>query len=143
MQIHELKRTHSQKQARQVGRGGKRGKTSGRGTKGQKARAGRKLRPEIRDEIKKVPKLRGYRYGSIHDKPAAVNVGRLSAAFKGGETITPRSLVESGIVRAPKGRRPMVKILAAGDIDKKLTIENCAVSAAAKAKIEKAGGSVK
>lgn len=43
----------------QVGRGGKRGKTSGKGTKGQNARAGRKKRPEIRDFIKRFPKLRG------------------------------------------------------------------------------------
>ena len=42
-----------------VGRGGKRGKTSGRGTKGQNARAGRKKRPEMRDFIKRIPKLRG------------------------------------------------------------------------------------
>jgi len=43
-----------------VGRGGKRGKTAGRGTKGQNARAGRKKRPELRDIIKKLPKRRGY-----------------------------------------------------------------------------------
>ena len=56
MQIHTLKRNTSNKKARQVGRGGKRGKTSGRGGKGQTARAGNKRRPELRDIIKKLPK---------------------------------------------------------------------------------------
>lgn len=59
MQLHTLKRKTKNKKARQHGRGGTRGKTAGRGTKGQNARAGRKKRPEIRDTIKKLPKLRG------------------------------------------------------------------------------------
>jgi len=59
MQFHILQAKTKRKRARQVGRGGARGKTSGRGTKGQNARAGRKKRPELRDIIKRVPKLRG------------------------------------------------------------------------------------
>ena len=59
MQFHSLKRKTPNKKSKAVGRGGKRGKTSGRGTKGQNARAGRKKRPELRDFIKHVPKLRG------------------------------------------------------------------------------------
>ncbi len=59
MQFHTLKRKTKNKKSRQVGRGGTRGKTSGRGTKGQNARAGRKKRPELRDFIKRFPKLRG------------------------------------------------------------------------------------
>ena len=59
MQFHTLKRKTKNKKAKQVGRGGTRGKTSGRGTKGQNARAGHKKRPELRDIIKRVPKLRG------------------------------------------------------------------------------------
>ncbi len=64
MQIHELKRQHKNKKDRIVGRGGKHAKTSGRGGKGQTARAGNKRRPELRDIIKKLPKLRGYRFNS-------------------------------------------------------------------------------
>lgn len=64
MQINELKRTHKNKKDRIVGRGGKHAKTSGRGGKGQTARAGNKRRPELRDIIKKLPKLRGYRFNS-------------------------------------------------------------------------------
>ena len=65
MQIHNLKRTHKNKRDRLVGRGGKHAKTSGRGGKGQTARAGNKRRPELRDIIKKLPKLRGYQFKSI------------------------------------------------------------------------------
>ena len=59
MQIHNIKRKTKNKKSVSVGRGGTRGKTSGRGTKGQNARAGHKKRPELRDIIKKIPKLRG------------------------------------------------------------------------------------
>jgi ribosomal protein L15 len=64
MQIHNLKRTHKNKKDRIVGRGGKHAKTSGRGGKGQTARAGNKRRPELRDIIKKLPKNRGYSFKS-------------------------------------------------------------------------------
>ena len=64
MQIHNLKRTHKNKRDRIVGRGGKHAKTSGRGGKGQTARAGNKRRPELRDIIKKLPKARGYQFMS-------------------------------------------------------------------------------
>jgi ribosomal protein L15 len=65
MQIHNLKRKHKNKKDRLVGRGGKHAKTSGRGGKGQTARAGNKRRPELRDIIKKLPKKRGYQFKSI------------------------------------------------------------------------------
>lgn len=64
MQIHNLKRVHKNKKDRIVGRGGKHAKTSGRGGKGQTARAGNKRRPELRDIIKKLPKNRGYKFKS-------------------------------------------------------------------------------
>lgn len=59
MQWNTLKPRTKRMKSQQVGRGGKRGKTSGKGTKGQNARAGRKKRPELRDFIKRFPKLRG------------------------------------------------------------------------------------
>ena len=65
MQFHTLKRKTKNKKSRQHGRGGTRGKTTGRGTKGQNARAGRKKRPESRDMIKRVPKLRGRGVSSL------------------------------------------------------------------------------
>ena len=72
MQIHELKRQNKNKKDRIVGRGGKHAKTAGRGGKGQTARAGNKRRPELRDIIKKLPKLRGYRFNS-HRKDVALS----------------------------------------------------------------------
>lgn len=68
MQFHTLKRKTANKKSKTVGRGGKRGKTSGRGTKGQNARAGRKKRPELRDFIKRVPKLRGRGVNSLKSR---------------------------------------------------------------------------
>lgn len=73
MQINNLKRIHKNKKDRLVGRGGKHAKTSGRGGKGQTARAGNKRRPELRDIIKKLPKNRGYRFKSIRK---TVNVSK-------------------------------------------------------------------
>jgi len=59
MQLHELQPNHYNKDAKRIARGGKRGRTSGRGQKGQKSRSGRKIRPGIRDLVQRTPKLRG------------------------------------------------------------------------------------
>ena len=68
MQFHTLKRKTPNTKGKLGGRGGTRGKTSGRGTKGQNARAGRKKRPELRDFIKRVPKLRGRGKSSLKSR---------------------------------------------------------------------------
>ena len=142
MQLNQLKRKTPNKAHKTVGRGGKRGKTSGRGTKGQKARAGHRIRPEVRDVIKKLPKLRGYRNASIEEKVHVVNVSVLEKFFSAGDTVTARMLAEHGVVRSRKGRTPSVKILGTGEITKKLILTGFTVSASAKQKIEAAGGSV-
>jgi large subunit ribosomal protein L15 len=87
MQIHQVKRRTENRDKRYVGRGGKRGKTSGRGTKGQNARAGRKIRPVIRDLIKKLPKNRGYKFKSIR-KTVLVSKAKLKTLFKADEKVT-------------------------------------------------------
>ena len=142
MELHTLKRKNPNKKAKLVGRGGTRGKTSGRGTKGQNARAGHKKRPEIRDMIKKLPKLRGYRFNSRTAKPAPVNVGALNI-FTVGTVVNPALLLASGLIHQVGGTLPKVKILGTGELSIKLTVESCVVSASAKAKIEKAGGVIK
>ncbi len=142
MQLDTLKREHPNKKARQVGRGGTRGKTSGRGGKGQTARAGNKRRPQIRDIIKKLPKLRGYRFNSGAIKYSPVNVGSLNI-FEEGQAVTVSVLFEKNLVRRVGGVLPQVKILGKGEITKKLSITGCKVSDSAKVKIEKAGGSIK
>lgn len=142
MQLNTLKRQHPNKKHQQVGRGGTRGKTSGRGGKGQTARAGNKRRPEIRDIIKKLPKLRGYRFNSSSVKLSPVNVSALNV-FDTDENVNPTSLFEKNLIHRVGGILPHVKILGTGELNKKLSITLCKVSASARAKIEKAGGSIK
>lgn len=131
-----------------VARGGKRGKTSGRGGKGQTARAGNKRRPEWRELIKKIPKLRGR--GKSSNKtvknnvqtPEVVNLSALEAAFKANDVVTPVTMVEKGVIATWSGKIPLVKILGSGEITKALKVSGCTISGSAKAAIEKAGGTV-
>jgi len=147
MQLHELKPIHKRKKRKRVGRGGKRGTYSGRGIKGQKARAGRKLKPVIRELIKRYPKLRGYKFKSKlnnqKSKIAIVNLNILEKKFNAGEKVTPEILLEKKIISKIKGKMPVVKILGKGEISKPLEVENCQFSKQAKEKIEKAGGKIK
>jgi len=143
MKIHNLKRVTKNRKTQTIGRGGKRGKTSGRGGKGQTARSGHKIRPEWRDTIKRIPKLRGYSFKSFQGKFNVVNVGQLENTFSNNDSVTPAILVKKGILEIRLGKNPKVKILALGDISKKLNISGCKVSVEAKTKIEKAGGTVK
>jgi large subunit ribosomal protein L15 len=147
MQIHQLQSIHKPKKEKRVGRGGKRGRYSGRGIKGQKSRAGRKMQPIIRGLIKRYPKLRGYRQKSKvksqKSKVVVLNLEILEKKFNAGEKITPGILVVKKIIHKMKGKLPEVKILGKQEITKSLIIEGCKVSAGAKEKIEKAGGSIK
>ena len=128
MQIHQIKPIHKYKNKKRVGRGGKRGTYSGRGIKGQKSRAGHKIRPEIRDFIKKIPKKRGYRFKSIKPKPAVINLRDLEKYYQEGEIVSPKTLLEKGLIAKIKGRVPEVKILGTGKLSKKLEIKNCKLS---------------
>ena len=140
------------KTARRVGRGGKRGTYSGRGMKGQKSRAGHRIRPAIRDYILKIPKLRGMtrksnvsKFGSSQKSKApifAINISNIEKSFLDNSSITPMSLVAKSIVKKHKGKMPKVKILADGELTKKFTIKGIDCSKSAKDKIEKVGGSV-
>ncbi|MCC2630946.1 MAG: ribosomal protein large subunit ribosomal protein [Candidatus Paceibacter sp.] len=128
-----------------VARGGHRGKTAGRGTKGQKARSGHKIRPEIRDLIKRIPKLRGRGKNSnlsIQGKPVALNLEALELIFSNGDVVSRKSLYEGGLITMQNGKIPEVKILGNGNLTKKLTVKGLVVSASAKEKIEKAGGAI-
>ena len=146
MQLHNLKRIHSNKRSVSVGRGGRRGKTSGRGGKGQTARAGHKVRPEIRDTIKKLPKLRGRGKNinrSFEKRPVIFNINLLTKNFSDGEIVSPKTLSDKHLLQTASGRLPQVKILGDGQLAKKLIVENCLLSQSAKSAIEKAGGSFK
>jgi large subunit ribosomal protein L15 len=145
MQMHSLKRVHKNKKKAYVGRGGKRGKTSGKGTKGQNSRAGRKIRPEIRDLIKRLPKLRGRGqnlFRSIQIKPVAINLNVVEKAFSAGDTVSPQTLVQKNVLEMLKGNYPRVKILGTGDLTKKVTFSKVIVSESAKKKIEGSGSTI-
>lgn len=147
MQRNAIKRPRSLSTARRVGRGGRRGKTSGRGMKGAGARAGNKSRPEMRDIIKKIPKRRGYGKNRARTvvpgrTARAVSLAALNAHFADGDTVTPRELVIRGLVRRVSGKPPRVKVLASGTLAKKLTFSNIEISAPARAAIEGAGGTI-
>jgi large subunit ribosomal protein L15 len=142
--LHTLKRDNPNKKQKRVGRGqssGK-GKTAGRGTKGQRARGNTKMRPALRDIIKKIPKKRGFgknRARGTYVKPefGIINVSQLAAMT----AVTPETLVTAGLV-SPRLAKNGVKILGTGTLSAKVTVSNCQVSAIAKEKILAAGGTV-
>jgi large subunit ribosomal protein L15 len=130
----------SKKKKIRVGRGeaGRRGKTAGRGTKGLKARS--KLRPGFEGGqtslTMRMPKLKGFTNPN-KEQYAIVNLAGLTD-FESGSEVSPESLRERGLIR----HRGLVKVLGEGEIDRALTVRVHAVSASAREKIEKAGGSV-
>src|SRR3569623_254100 len=149
--LHTLKPAPGSRKARKrVGRGegSGLGKTAGRGQKGYGSRSGAKDR--ARFEGGQMPihmrmrKLRGphmkksmpFEPFRTHTQP--VNISDLEARFDAGAEVTPESLKAAGLAT----RRHPVKILGRGDGSKKLTVRAHAVSASAREKIEKAGGSV-
>jgi large subunit ribosomal protein L15 len=128
MQIHTLKSGNKAPRRQRIGRGGKRGSFSGRGIKGQKARAGRRIRPEIRDAIMKIPKHRGYRYSGPVKTRVAVSILKLSKMFSAGERISPKILLARRIIKPMSGKTPRVKIIGPTDLMKKFVIDGCEVS---------------
>ena len=148
MQLHDIKKNKTNRNKKRIGRGGARGKTSGKGMKGQKSRAGNSIRPAIRDIIKKIPKLRGHgihgnKNREIINKFFAVNLSDLEKAFQDKDVVNPTTLLEKKVVKREKGRTPRVKILGNGKITKKLIIENLSVSQPALEKLKKAGSKIK
>jgi len=141
LKLHHLKpAAGSKKQRIRVGRGegGRRGKTAGRGTKGLKAR--NSLRPGFEGGqtplSMRLPKLPGFKNPN-KEEFAIVNLAALEI-FDAGSEVNPEELRSRGLIRH-KGR---VKVLAQGELGKALTVKAHAFSAAAKQKIEAAGGTV-
>lgn len=139
MNLNELQpAAGSRKLRNRVGRGTSsgNGKTSGRGQKGQKARGKVRLGFEGGQMplYRRIPK-RGFTNMSRKEF-AVVNLEKLNA-FADGTEITPALLIESGVV---KNQKSGIKVLAVGQLDKKLTVKAHKFSGAAKAAIEQAGG---
>jgi large subunit ribosomal protein L15 len=145
MKLHDLRPDEGAAQKRKrVGRGtgSGRGKTSGRGTKGQNARAGGGVRATFEGGqlplVKRLPKLRGFNNRfKVYYVP--VNLDLLNSRFEAEAAVTPESLHETGLLG--RTQDPVV-VLARGELDKPLHVKAHRVSAAAKEKIEAAGGSV-
>lgn len=127
-----------------IGRSGKRGSYSGRGQKGQRSRSGHRIRPAERDIILKIPKMRGFRNKPKRDVPVVFNLGALATKFetqKGALTIDHATLRTAGLLK--KDYKGIVKLLGVGEVSFPMNVSGIEVSATAKTKIEKAGGSVK
>jgi len=144
MNLHTLKpRPGAKHRAKRLGQGessGK-GKTSGKGHKGQKARSGGSIRLGFEGGqmplIRRIPK-RGFNNTLFKTRYAVVNLADLNQ-FEDGASVDEALLLEKKLIR---GKYDGVKILGTGELSKKLTITADKVSAAAREKIEKAGGTV-
>lgn len=131
----------SQKGQKRVGRGNASGKgtTAARGTKGQRARSGGTrgiARRALKSNIQKVPKLRGFR--SMYARPETVTLTNLNSKFSDGDVVTPAILKQKKLIRGISE----VKVLASGELTKKITIKGCLVSKKVAEMIEKLGGQV-
>jgi large subunit ribosomal protein L15 len=149
--LHSLKPASGSRRSRKrIGRGGGsgHGKTSGRGHKGAGARSGNKRKVGYEGGQNpihmRMGKLRGPHkkmsmpFENFRTRTQPVNLSDLDARFKSGDQVNPESLRVAGLAK----RRDPVKILARGEIKKKLTVQAHGFSAAAREKIEAAGGTV-
>ncbi|HEY91464.1 MAG TPA: 50S ribosomal protein L15 [Dehalococcoidia bacterium] len=133
----------ARKARKRVGRGNGsgHGTYSGRGCKGQKSRAGYRIKPGFEGGqlplIKRLPRKRGFT-NIFRTEYSVVNLAKLNV-FEPESDVNPETLIAAGIV---KSKKLPVKILGEGDIDRPLTVKAHRFSAAAKAKIEAAGGKV-
>lgn len=144
MKLHELSPAEgSTKERKRIGRGAGsgQGKTAGKGHKGQKARAGRGMRPGFEGGQmplqRRVPK-RGFN-NIFATEYAIVNLGTLEEKFENGAVINAEALIEAGII---KKALDGVKVLGNGDVTKAFTLQVAKVSETAKTKIEATGGKV-
>ena len=141
LKLHHLRPAEGSKKERtRVGRGeGSKGKTSGRGTKGTKARY--QVRPGFEGGgvrlVMRTPKLRGFK-NPFRTEYQVVNVAALAELYPAGGEVTAADLAAKGAVRAGH----LVKVLGDGDLKVKLTVKVDKVSASAEAKIVAAGGTV-
>ncbi len=144
MRLHELYPFPEEtKNRKRIGRGSGSGtgKTSGKGHKGQNARAGGGVRPGFEGGqmplARRLPK-RGFK-NLFREEYEVVNIGRLLAMFDGKDEITLADMYERGVVK----NGAAVKVLGTGDVEKAVTIEAHRFSASAADKIAKAGGTAK
>ncbi len=147
MKLHELRPASGATRGRKrVGRGisAGQGKTAGRGTKGQNARSGGGVRPYFEGGqlplVRKLPFVRGYKFFNPYKVDfEPINLDQLAARFEAGGEVSPKTLVDAGLI---KHARDLVVVLGRGEIDHPLTVRVHRISAAAREKVEAAGGTV-
>ncbi len=144
MRLHDLKPAPGARHRKKrvgCGESSGHGKTSGKGHKGQKSRSGASQRPGFEGGqmplARRLPK-RGFNNARFKTQYAVVNVSLLEERFEDGAVINETTLREARVV---KGRYDGIKLLGDGDLKKKFTVEVDKISATAREKIEKAGGS--
>lgn len=142
MQIHQLRSSIKSSKKRKVGRGGKRGTYSGRGIKGQKSRAGSKIKSQVREMILKFPKKRGVSFNSLKKKSLVIQLNNLVKAFPEGGIITFKKLKKADLINMKKGESRSIKILGGKPLSKKYIIKDCLVSEKVKEAVIKAGGKI-
>ena len=142
MKLHDLKPAEGSKhRKRRVGRGisAGQGKTAGRGTKGQRARTGRGIKPYFEGGqlplVRRLPHTRGFT-NIFKVNYQVVNLDTLDAKFASGAQVTPAALLERGLI----DRVESVKVLGRGELKKALSVQAHAFSVSAKEKIAAAGG---
>lgn len=153
MQIHQIKKPKHLKKAKRVGRGGKRGTFSGKGSKGQKARSGVHMGADFRGGNqplwKSFPKKRGSTkkveikhrsFQTRNFKAITLNLSIITKYFSEKEIVNLASLLEKKLIGS---RDKKVKILGTGEIDKKFVFDGLLFSQSAREKVLKAGGEIK
>jgi len=145
MRLHDLKPNPGAKKRRKrlgIGESSGKGKTSGKGHKGQKARSGGSIRPGFEGGqmplMRRLPK-RGFNNKDFKTVFGIVNLDDLEKRFDAGASVNEAALREAGLIR---GKIDGLKILGRGEITKSLVLEVDVITASAREKIEKAGGSI-
>lgn len=145
MRLHTLSPNPGAKHRRKrlgQGESSGKGKTSGKGHKGQKARSGGSVRLGFEGGqmpiIRRLPK-RGFNNAAFKNVFGIVNLDDLERKFADGASVNEAALRESGLIR---GKIDGVKVLGRGELSKKLTLEVDLITASAREKIEKAGGTI-
>jgi large subunit ribosomal protein L15 len=142
LKLHHLRPAPGAHKAKtRVGRGeASKGKTAGRGTKGTKSRTQVHIGFEGGQMPlhRRVPKLKGFSNAGFRTTYQLVNTGRLAELYPEGGDVTPENLVAKGAARGGE----LIKVLGTGDLEVALRVTAHAFSAAAAAKIERAGGTV-
>ena len=142
MELHAPKGSTKKKIIKGRGNSARKGRTAGKGNNGQNARSGGGVRPGFEGgqmPLYRRVARRGFSNYRFKKEYLPVNLLQIEKSFADGETVNIESLKAKGLV---KGKQVMVKILGTGELSKKLTVDIEKVSAAARTKIENAGGTV-